>query len=170
LLALKKKSILNYYKKNVASYTTITRLQEQNKIKTILVLVREERVNELRENLLGQFEFTADEMVFLVWCAWDKKREYQKEEFTTKDIGFFGKIKNQNLQHQLAKEYDLLITYNAPNDIVMNLLTLVSKATFKAGLSSQDQRLNDLVIAVEENDPDAFKNELIKYLKILKKI
>jgi len=50
------------------------------------------------------------------------------------------------------------------------MVTALSKSNFKIGISSIDQRLNDFIIDVKPNQIDIFKQETIKYLKVLNKI
>ena len=52
----------------------------------------------------------------------------------------------------------------------LNLITAASKANLKVGISNEDERLYDLIIDVELKDINIFKQELKKYLNILKKI
>ncbi len=45
-----------------------------------------------------------------------------------------------------------------------------SKAKFKMGFGGADERLYDLLLAVDPSNMELFKKEAIKYLQIFKKI
>lgn len=170
--ALKKKSILNYYKKRIKKNTVQVLEQRKEIIKSALIL-REE--NDLKAKAI--VEKLAEDVVFnklkiqsLIYCDYDKKRDYDEGEFTLKDFSLFGKVVGENLKHALDKKYDMLITINETNDVVLNVLTLESKALFKVGLQQQDEVLNDLVLSVNIGDTEVFNSELKKYLKVLNKL
>ena len=66
--------------------------------------------------------------------------------------------------------FDMLISYYKPNSYELNIVTAMSKANLKVGLSSEDKRLHDLILDINTEDINTFKIELIKYLKTLNKI
>ena len=90
--------------------------------------------------------------------------------YNPKDFGWKGKINNTDLQLFLDEPYDILISYYKENEPLLNLITAVSKAKFKVGLTKDDERLYDLIIDIEPKDIDIFKVELKKYLNILNKL
>ena len=90
--------------------------------------------------------------------------------FSPKDFGWKGKINNIDLQTFVDTKYDVLISYYRANHLELNLITALSKANFKVGLSDADQRLYDLMIDLETKAFPVFKKELKKYLTVLKKI
>ncbi len=103
----------------------------------------------------------------------DKKKEEEKElvpTYEAKDIGWNGVIKNKELKRFSNTNFDLLINYYTKDDLLLKLLTVASKAKFKAGILQTDERLNDLIVKTELRDFKTFKNELVKYLNILNKI
>ena len=53
---------------------------------------------------------------------------------------------------------------------ILKVLKPLSKANFKVGLSNNDERLHDLILDIDPNKFDVFRNEFVKYLTILKKI
>jgi hypothetical protein len=96
---------------------------------------------------------------------------FNRNMFSDKDFGWKGSFKDPGLQQFTANEYDLLINfYDDPNKLPLQLLTAQTNASFKVGFSSLDVRLNDLVISADIKNYDNFKEEMLKYLKILKKI
>lgn len=90
--------------------------------------------------------------------------------YSSKQIGWRGRIKNNELQSFLNTPFDVLISYYKNDNLELNLITALSKANFKVGLSASDERLHDLILDVKPKEFDLFKVEFIKYLTILKKL
>ncbi len=95
--------------------------------------------------------------------SWDAF--YGKENFD-----WLGHCKNVEVNEFINIPFDLLISYYKPNSYELNIVTAMSKANFKIGLSSQDKRLHDFIIEIDPENIDTFKIETIKYLKTFKKI
>ena len=95
--------------------------------------------------------------------SWDAF--YSKENFD-----WLGHCKNVEVNEFVNTPFDLLISYYKPNAYELNIVTAMSKACLKVGLSSKDKRLHDLIVDIDPNDIHTFKIELIKYLKTLNKI
>lgn len=94
---------------------------------------------------------------------WDTK-------FNKNDFGWNGKIKNTELQTFLDTDFDALISFYKQNILQLNLITTLSKANFKIGISNTDHRLYDLIVDVETKNFPLFKAELKKYLIVLNKL
>jgi len=90
--------------------------------------------------------------------------------FSEKQIGWKGKIKNNELQSFLNTSFDVLVSYYKTDNLELNLITALSKANFKVGLTVHDKRFYDLILDVLPNQFNVFKQEFIKYLTILKKL
>lgn len=90
--------------------------------------------------------------------------------FNPKNFGWKGKIENVELEEFVNTEFDGLISYYKEDSLELNLVTALSKANFKIGISGNDERLHDFIIDVKPNQIELFKMELIKYLKVLNKI
>jgi hypothetical protein len=90
--------------------------------------------------------------------------------YSEKQIGWRGRIRDNELQSFLNTPFDALISYYKNDNLELNLITALSKANFKVGLSTKDERLHDLILDVETKEFDLFKAEFIKYLTILKKL
>ena len=95
--------------------------------------------------------------------SWDAF--YSKENFD-----WLGHCKNAEVNEFVNFTFDLLLSYYKPNSYELNIVTAMSKANFKVGLSAEDKRLHDLILEIETKDTSTFKTELIKYLKTLNKI
>ncbi len=94
---------------------------------------------------------------------WDTK-------FDQKDFGWNGTVKNIELQSFLDTKFDALISFYKQDIVQLNLITALSKANFKIGISNNDHRLYDLILEIEPKDFQLFKSELKKYLIVLNKL
>ena len=90
--------------------------------------------------------------------------------FSEKQIGWKGKIKSNELETFINTKFDTLISYYKQDILELNLITALSKANLKIGISIDDERLNDLILDVKPKNFSVFKQELIKYLTILNKL
>lgn len=90
--------------------------------------------------------------------------------FNPKEFGWSGKIENAEVKDFVVTKFDALISFYKQDNLELNLVTALSQANFKIGLSNKDERLHDFIIDVSPNNIDIFKNELIKYLKVLNKL
>ena len=90
--------------------------------------------------------------------------------FSKKEIGWKAKIKSPELEDFINKKFDALLGFYSEDNVELNLVTALSKANFKIGISNHDERLFDFIIETSSKDFDIFKKELIKYLNILNKL
>ncbi|WP_460219200.1 DUF6913 domain-containing protein [Psychroserpens sp. MEBiC05023] len=90
--------------------------------------------------------------------------------FNPKDFGWKGKINNIDLQSFIDTKFDVLISFYRTHHLELNLITALSNANFKVGLTNEDQRLYDLMIDVKPKEFLVFKKELKKYLTVLNKL
>ena len=86
------------------------------------------------------------------------------------DFDWLGHCKSSEVTEFVDQQFDLLISFYKPNRYELKIVTAMSKAKFKVGISNEDDRLHDLIIDVALKNQSTFKVELIKYLKTLKKI
>ncbi len=97
-----------------------------------------------------------------------EKESYSRPTFGKKHINWRGEITEDFLSEFVNSEFDLLLSYyNVENSILM-LITSQSKAKFKVGFSSVDQRLNRWMINTELGNYKLFVSELFRYLKNIK--
>jgi len=90
--------------------------------------------------------------------------------FYPENFGWKGKIEGADLVDFVNEPFDALISYYQSDDLELNMVTTMSKANFKIGISNKDERLYDFIINMQPNQINIFKNELIKYLKVFNKI
>ncbi|WP_232517354.1 DUF6913 domain-containing protein [Aquimarina aggregata] len=87
--------------------------------------------------------------------------------YNDKSFGVSGGVKSNSLQEFVNKDYDVLISFYSENKLELNYVAAVSKAKFKVGFGTVDNRINDLIIGATVDNPNLFIKELKKYLKIL---
>ncbi len=170
LKRFKKKSNQNYLDK-ILNYRNVS--VNDNKIKSVGVILNIDEFNKHEDlrvfmkkigimgNKIKFITFVTDEK--FVPNSWDSY-------FNPKDFGWNGKIKNIELNEFINTKFDVLISYYKVDNLELNLATAISKANFKIGISGNDQRLNDFIIDVKPSQIDVFKQEILKYLKVLNKI
>jgi len=90
--------------------------------------------------------------------------------FYPENFGWKGKVEGADLVDFVNEPFDALISYYQNDNIELNMVTTLSKANFKIGISNKDERLFDFIINIDPNQINIFKNELIKYLKVFNKI
>jgi len=90
--------------------------------------------------------------------------------YARKDISAAGNFDKQEVAVFLEKPFDLLISYYDVAKPPLMLATIKSKARFKVGFATVDNRLNSFMIASQAEKYTEFSEELVKYLKILNKL
>jgi len=90
--------------------------------------------------------------------------------FTRNDTSVTGVFEKEDAAAFINKPFDLLISYYDVEKPSLLLATIKSRAKFKAGFSTVDNRLNSFMIASQAEKYKEFVAELFKYLKILNKI
>ena len=93
-----------------------------------------------------------------------------QDQISDKDFSWGGVINNLNAQEFLSRPFDVLIGYYKGSHEFLDLMVSQSKAKFKIGEIGADERLFDLLIAVELDNTEAFKTETKKYLTVLNKL
>ena len=101
---------------------------------------------------------------------YDKNSPYSTPVFSDKDLGWKGAIENSYALEFLSRDYDLLVNYYNEDNLLLQLMTVKTKARVKVGFKEVDQKLNDLILEMPIKDFKTFKLELKKYLKVLNEI
>ncbi len=170
LKAFKEKSNRKYVNKLLTERKPTV---NNNKIKTIAVLLNASEFHEFEvfRVYFKELGLTSPKHKIVAFTM-DDKLEYNQwnAHFSPKDFGWKGKIKNIDLDDFINEPYDMLLCFYKNPVLQLNLITAASKANLKVGISNEDERLYDLIIDVELKDINIFKQELKKYLNILKKI
>ena len=94
----------------------------------------------------------------------------RQNQITNKEFTWRGEIHSQNAREFLDFPFDVLIGFYKDQHEFLSAMVAQSKAKFKIGFKGADQRMFDLLLAVDPQKQDTFKKEVKKYLKIFKKI
>ncbi len=100
-----------------------------------------------------------------------KEKEHEKIEFLScNDFGWNGRVVGVAAARFVKNDFDLLINYSKAPNLYLNVLTLLSNASFKTGFTQANESLFDLTVRVPNFDRAVFHEEIKKYLTILKKL
>lgn len=101
---------------------------------------------------------------------YDKNSPYALPVYSDKDLGWNGEIENSYVLEFLGREYDLLINYYDEDNLLLNLMSVKTRARLKVGFREVGPVYNDFMLTSPLNDFQTFKQELKKYLGIFKEI
>jgi hypothetical protein len=101
---------------------------------------------------------------------YDKNSPYATPVFSDKDLGWNGDIENSYALEFLSREYDMLVNYYNQENLMLQLMTVKTRARINVGFAEIDERYNDLILETPPADFNTFKKELKKYLKVLGEI
>jgi hypothetical protein len=144
-----------------------------NKMQSLGVLVNIDEFKDLEQFkiLTNELSIRSNSLKIITFSTYiDENYHVGEPVFNLKDFGWKGNIKNMDLQTFIEQEFDVLISYYRVDVLELKLITALSKAQFKIGISNNDTRVNDLIIQTGVNDFNVFKSEMFKYLTILNKI
>lgn len=170
LRAFKEKS----NKKYVNKILTSRRITPNNrKISSIGVLLNKAEFDDAEafRTYFKHLGIRSPKQTILYFSSEESEQKAQWEShFYPKDFGWRGTLKNTELQQFVDEEFDVLIAYYNDNVLELNQIVAMSKANFKVGIHSADDRLFDLIIQISINRFDLFKEEFKKYLTQLNKL
>lgn len=92
------------------------------------------------------------------------------DQITNKEFSWRGEIQCQTANDFLEFPFDVLIGFYKNENEYLDALVSKSNAKFKIGFVGTDERLYDLLLDIDPKNIEVFKEELMKYLKILNKI
>ena len=170
LKSLREKSNQKHINKLLSSRQSVV---NDAKIESIGVIFNSTEFNdfEIFRDLAKELKVHPNKIKIIAYTEDDKAVETSRELlFSKKEIGWNAKIKSPELQDFLNQKFDALLSFYDEDNVELNLVTAFSKANFKIGISSHDERLFDFIIDTKSKDFNVFKNELIKYLSILNKL
>lgn len=168
--AFKEKSNQNYINKLLNSRTNSV---NQKKIQSVGVILNLNEFGDLDafRSFFNELELLPPKTKIITFVEDNKiTGKLWDTYFSPKDFGWKGTIKNIELQNFLDTEFDALISFYKQNVLELNLITTLSKANFKIGISNSDPRLYDLILDLETTNFNLFKSELKKYLTVLNKL
>lgn len=101
---------------------------------------------------------------------YDKNSPYSTPVFSDKDLGWNGNIENSYVLEFLSREYDMLVNYYNQENLLLQIMSIKTKARVRVGFKEIDSKYNDLILGTQIDDFKTFKQELKKYLKVLNEI
>ncbi|KAF2507217.1 hypothetical protein EYY60_22175 [Flavobacterium zhairuonense] len=160
-----KKSLKNSLNYNVESEVFTSNIQ------TIGLLIDESEFDKSEEliNELIQHGIASKNIKVLGYKdKFEKKKTYSRPTFGKIHINWRGEFSESFLNEFIEQEFDLLISYYEIEKTILMIMTNRSKAKFKIGFSSVDQRLNRWMINTAIENYKVFVSELFRYLKSIK--
>ncbi len=170
LKGFKEKSNKKYLNKLLAERRVNVNAEE---VVTLGVILNIDEINdfEVFRELADYIKVRPNRLKIIAFSSSKKDDIHSWDEcYNPKDFGWNGTIKNMELKAFLDTPFDVLISYYEKEFLELKLITAESKAKFKIGILQSDERLNDLIIKTSLKQFDLFKEEVFKYLTILKKI
>ena len=101
---------------------------------------------------------------------YDNNSPYSTPVFSDKDLGWNGNIENSYALEFLSREYDLLVNYYHQENLLIQLMSIKTRARFRVGFKDVDRVYNDLILDAPLKDFTTFRQELKKYLGVLNEI
>jgi hypothetical protein len=154
---------LNFIKHNTSNHT----------IKSVGILFDDSQIKDKKSfvNELVKNKISLNNITVLCYKSTIKKNEvFDVPVFCDKDLAFNGEFSNEKVNEFIATPFDLLINYYDVEKAALLKVSLLSKAQFKVGFASIDNRMNQFIIDTKVENDKTFIEELFKYLKILNKI
>ncbi|WP_299678873.1 hypothetical protein [uncultured Dokdonia sp.] len=165
---LKAKSILRKLKKETESRTYTPSGRQIRSLGIVQEGDRPFDANKIKQ-LAATLGIKENDIVVLSYMP--KLSKAQKDApgvYSGKGIGWNGTLKTTTLKEFVAKDFDILLSYYSEDRLPLQIVSGLSKATFKVGLIEDAQSFQDLVITTAIDEETLFINELEKYLQILK--
>ncbi|WP_224490754.1 DUF6913 domain-containing protein [Robertkochia flava] len=121
-------------------------------------------------NLAADLSVSNDQVYILGYVEKiHKKVNYMIPVFSEASVKTSGEVKSGTVKDFLGREYDLLVNYYKDNNPVMQLMSVHTRAKLKVGVSEGLSAINDLTLLTGTENFNEFRQELVKYLKILNK-
>ncbi len=169
LKGIKRKLAQKYINKHCVANREI----DQQKIKTLGVLIDARVFKEFPfTNELATLFDVPKSAITLLYYQPNKQlaKEVEESVFTDNALAFNGQVKGDAVLSFINKEFDALLNFHDENQLLLNLVSVHSKAKFKIGFSVNNAVLNDFTVAAKLTDIEIVIIELKKYLSILNKI
>lgn len=143
-----------------------------NKVSSIGVILNSNEFSDLESfrNFFKQIGINANRTKIISFVDDEKSITNTWDSyFYPKQFGWNGKISNVDLDAFIDTSFDVLISYYTKSNLELDLVTTLTKANLKIGITDQDSRLYDLIIHTKTNNLQLFTKEVVKYLKQLNK-
>ncbi|MGB5172757.1 DUF6913 domain-containing protein [Eudoraea sp.] len=147
--------------------------QRKQGIMSVAVLVDLDRFDnaEIFYQFVEDFKLRPNAIKIMGYKSYyDKNSPYATPVFSDKDLGWHGEIHNSYALEFLSKDYDMLVNYFNEENLMLQLMSVKTRARINVGFAEVDERLNDLILETSLQDFKTFKQELKKYLKVFNEI
>lgn len=170
---------LNYFKELLTkkivknSLANVKLSSNDIKINTVGVVFDESYFHEkeqLVQELVQQGINESDIKILVFKNKIKKKEVFDYPVYTYRDLSWHGSVEKEEIKDFIHQPFDLLLNYYDTEKAALLLISQLSKASFKVGFKSVDNRLNHFMIDTNAENYMVFVQELFKYLRILKKI
>ncbi|MFK7812500.1 MAG: hypothetical protein AB8B59_08400 [Maribacter sp.] len=101
---------------------------------------------------------------------YDNNSPYSTPVFSDKDLGWNGAIENSYVLEFLSREYDMLVNYYTEENLLLQLMSVKTRARVRVGFKEIDSKYNDLILDIPMKNFKVFKQELKKYLRVFNEI
>lgn len=145
-------------------------MPKKRRLKTVAVVVNCMEINNMDcfLRLTDALQIAEKDLKIIYYCQEkDKLPTMRQDRFFPKEFSWKGDILNPVVKEFLDREYDLYIGYYTQENILLNNLTALSKASLKVGLKGGDEKLFDLIFDVKADNYEEFEKELVKYTEII---
>ncbi|WP_372745012.1 hypothetical protein [Lutibacter sp.] len=167
----KRKSNQIFFRKNWQELLEKSSIDSEGSISNVLIIVNSELEKEtIEKELFELFKLPKVTIDTIIFQQKAKKDQKGKGIIFAKDFGWNGTVPLNKIENILTKKYDLLINYSKVDSVYVNLLSLHCKVAFRVGFGHLNKHLYNFIVKCEPEELSIFHNELIKYLKILKKL
>lgn len=159
------------YKKRLAEVIATKSLAAPHRINKVRVLLDASLAIEKQFfiELAKSFAISPVNISIFVFPSGNPVEGQYSDFFNPDDIGYFGHFQG-DLASICSKDVDLQINYFNTASLHMQWVAVAAKHKMSVGFSDVEQQINDLIFDFTPTDKNTFKEELIKYLTILKKI
>ena len=136
---------------------------------SIIVDFRNFKAIKVLSGLKEQFQIKDDRFKTLLYAEEHQiPKDFTGLHYSLRDIDLKAAIKTEELKKFTSESVDLLITFAEPNNTAVHLITAYCKAGIKVGRYRKNEALYNIILQAE-NDVELFAEELLKYLKNLKR-
>lgn len=140
-------------------------------IAAVACIVNMDEVEDIAPLLSLAETFGLEDRQFTVLAYTKTPRKYEDSAlplFSLKDFTWKLDAKEEIIRSFLTGEYTLLINYFTKEKLPLLYISARIRAKLRVGFEGTDPHYNDLIFKIPVNNPALFKNELIKYVNILK--
>jgi len=116
--------------------------------------------------------FNKEQVIFRGFCVFEEgvNPQANSNTLTTADLNWYGFPKLEKINDFASVNFDILISITLTQNLVLDTISLLSKAKFKVGCSADENNYFDLNINIGENDDAMYLAEQqIFYLAQLNK-